>query len=901
MNSVIRYLFQVFCVLTGTLTVGYLIPTLTAADVEQTLLTMSFESSANDWRVERSGKAALQDKALHITAAGGQPMITKFFEQIGGEFHLFIEIRTFTESSAFLYWTSRGSPRRHEQNKVTVPLQEDGDWHTYEFVFNVSDYLSVLALGFSKNDGNWAIRSMKLVRKSPPPFTIQKIEPFKHKAEGGTLSDMLRFTVHNDIAVPLKYRINHQPEELTLDKNTSVDLGAAIDYSEGNLAAVVLTLHPQDFPDITRSVFLYRSEGKTDWIRREFSRGKVIEVDSKGKMARLLYNNQPVAIIAPLVHRNGIIPNFIPAEDSSEKLLHFVSEDTDLRIEIGEPLRFIAAEKNRTVNPEGGSDADRVPLEAVAVRLFGKLRSGLLPGVEFLGRGDVSSSPIDIAPPLNDRSVPERRWITNTLAILETEKAGVIMRWKDRNLQPTFSSPNTFDQTDDHRMSLIGSRIEATLELLMPDTGNNTAEPEEESAVMRTLKADVLTYGFAEPPAAPRTTSEQFQLSLQALAGLLQTDNGGEWGYAVESQWQRKPFADFLSTLIRLNELNEFRDLTFPGLSNPKSITQGGSDITNDTVYFVTNRAAEWQRERETAIQQLLTMQQPDGSFLYRTRFPEAENTVSSFGFTALQALKIMEYVRLTGNAALYTPVKQTLMYLRHCEIPSGGFYRDTPFHTPDLQAAAAMIWLHIWAYEYDGNADYLQRAQYFAYAGLPFVYQWQGEKGKQNASPAADSAYFVIPKFGGTNRGKPFSFGIADMRTAIQYAYALNLLSKYDTKTDWKKVSWGILYRIEQIQWTQNEAAGCIPVSYDVVENKPLGFKVNPCAFVSLSLVLEGKPESLYLLVDGKDRYVSPYPLHKNKSIISASGVPPKRKFQVLLNGSRLGRGKDTGEIDVD
>jgi hypothetical protein len=876
-----------------------------AADVEQTLLQMSFETSAHDWRIERGGKAMLQDKALHINAAGGQPLISKHTEHIGGEFHLFVEIRTVTESQAALYWTSRGSPRRDESKKVTLPLQEDGDWHTYEFIFNVTDYLNVLALNFSKSDGSWAIRSMKLVRKSLPPFSITKIVPFKYKPKDGEEREMLRFTLHNDITVPLKYKIGGQPEELTLGKDVSVDLAVPIETA-GNLAAVVLTLHPQDFPDIVRSVFLYRPEGQTDWIRRELSAGKVIEVDPQGKMARLLYNNQLVAVIAPIVHRNGVIPLFTQVPDTSESdsdktLLHFTSPDTDLQIETGGQLRFIVKDTGHGTNS---------PMEAVAVRLFGTLRSGLLPGVEFLGSGGSSSSPIDIAPPLNDRSIPDRRWITNTSATLETEQAGIVLRWKDRNLQPVFSSPNTFDQTDDHRISLIGSEIEATLELLMP------VMQQDESAVMRTMKTDIAVYGFAQPPPAPRTTDEQFQLSLQALAGLLQTDTGGEWGYGIEPDWQRKPFADFLSTLVRLNELKEFKDLTFPGLTNPKSITPGGTDITNDMIYFITNRAAEWQMEREAAVLQTLTMQNLDGSFLYRTRFPEIETAVSSFGFTAFQALNIMEYVRLTGNDKLYVSVKRALSYLQRCDIPCGGFYRDTPFHTPDLQTAAAAIWLYIWAYEYEGNADYLQRAKHFAYSGLPFVYQWSAdgrqktEESKNGVSGNAEwgiasvpfhSQYLTVPKFGGVNRGKPFSFGIADTRIGIQYAYALNLLSKYDTEVDWKKVSWGILHSVEQLQWTSGDEAGCIPSLYDVARQKPAGFRVNPCALISLRLALEGKPESLYLFIDGKDRYASPYPLRKTKSGIEAFNVPPNRKFQVLLNGRRIGKGNDTGTIEVD
>jgi hypothetical protein len=884
-----------------------------AAETEQVLFEAAFETSANDWRVERNGKATLTDKILRLQAFAGQPFITKLVNQYGNTFHLFVEMRTFTTSEVVLYWTSQSSPRRDETHKAVQRLTEDGDWHTYEFIFSVDDYLQIMALQFSKNDGSWDIRSMKLVRRGPPPMSVGKIVPFQYtppkNTDGGEARNMMRFTVRNNIAVPIKYTVNAQPEELTLGKDASVDLAVPI-KTIGNLSSSVLTLHPQGFPDIIRSVFLYYPEGQTDWIRREFGNEKIIEVDPKARMARILYQNKVVAMIAPLVHCNGTIPDFHLAEDSNEKTLHFTSPSAELRLGVADSELLTT----KITQPADGN----LQFEALCVRLPGQLRSGLLPGVEFLGGNGVSSSLVDIAPPFHDRSVPERDWLTDTFGIIETKEAAVILRWNDNRLQPTYSVPNTFDQTGDSRMSLCGTNIDATLELLPPGNSNGS------TAMRQMFQAEIASHGFAEPPPALRTSSEQFHLSLQALAGLLQTDIGGEWSYAIDKKWQKKPFADFLSTLIRLNELGEFQDLTFPGISNPKMLVPGGSDITNDTIYFITNRAFDWQKERESVVRELLTTQNPDGSFLYRTRFPEFETAVSSFGFTALQTLKIMEYVRFTGNEEYYAAVKKALSFLQRCDIPCGGYYRDTPFHTPDLQTAAALIWLYVWVYEYGGDESYLQRAKQFAYYGLPFVYQWRNVSGRASAradstsngknvsnrenvsdralARADSTSYLTVAKFGGTNRSIPLAFGIADTRVGIQYAYSLTMLAKHDTAVNWKQPARGILHRIEHIQWTDGEAAGCIPEKYDVAAAKPFGSQVNPCALISLRLALEDKPESLYLFIDGKDRYVSPYPLRKKGSKgIEPYHVPTNRKFQVLLNGVRIGHGQDSGLIEVD
>jgi len=521
-----------------------------------------------------------------------------------------------------------------------------------------------------------------------------------------------------------------------------------------------------------------------------------------------------------------------------------------------------------------------VPLEGLAVRLFGELQSGLLPGVEFLKTGDTSSSERDVEKPFHNRSVPNPLWITMPFAVLETDKGAAALYWDDLSLQPTFSSPNRFDYAADHRVSLIGSSIKASLELLSP------AESKEDAASFRVLRSYIAQKGFPPPPPAVRTTEEQYQLSVQALEGDLQSVMGGQWGYALEPQWERKPFADMLSTSARLAEAAGKRS------NNPNTLVPGGSDITNDAIFFLSGRIPEWQRSRETALQQIMATVNADGSFLFLTRFPEWETAASSYGYTALKALEIMEYARAVGHNELFAVVTKALDYLKPCDIPCGGYYWDTPFHTPDLQTAATLIWLYVWAYEYNGNEEYLERAKHFAFAGLPFVYQ---------TTQKEHMLYGTIGKFGGTNRRPPLHFGVLSTRVGIQYAYALNMLSKHDKQTDWKTAALGILRTVENLQYTEEGEAGCVPELFDVVDQERHGWKVNPCALVSLRWAVEGKVDSLFILLDGKDRYVAPYPLRKTLKGIEAYSVPPEQKFHILLNARRYGAGEGNGLITVE
>ena len=835
-----------------------------ATDVVQTLLD---ENVANiEWRADPDCRVVIRNQIFRVEVLRGTPQIFRTVNFTGGEFRLVLELRTDTESDATLYWTSRGTPRRDETKKVSLKLEEDGRWHTYEFDFAVPDILTSTTIRFSTSDGSWDIRSIKLIRTSPPPFSIREVVPIVY--EGG---EKMQFTVANDVPVSMTYLVGNQATERVLQRNEMVNILMPI-ITEGNLAAVVLRLRPQGFPDIVYPVFLYRPEGVTDWIQKPLNNDKMIEIAPDAQMARLWQDGELFGIIAPIVHRDGVIPKFVLNDDSTETELHFESNDVDLRIDIASPFL------NFTIIDNSGQGD--IPLEGPVVRLFGEFRGGLLPGVEFLRAGDTSSSEIDIERPFHERSRPNPLWITMPLAVQETDKGGAALYWDEPSLQPTFSTPNRFDHTNDHRFSLVGSQIRASLELLAP------TQPGELKASHRVIRSYIARKGFPPPPPAPRTAEEQRQLSLQALAGALQSEMGGQWGYAFEPEWDRKPFADMFSTLARLTEAVGGR------LRNPSVLVPGVSDISNDAIFFLSGRIPEWQQHQEATIRQIMAVVNADGSFLFRTRFPEWETAASSFGYTALHTLIIMEYVRATGNNELFAVVTRALAYLEQCDIPSGGFFGDTPFHTPDLQAAATLVWLYVRVYEYSGNAHYLERAKHFAYAGLPFVYQTVQQE---------HMLYGTVGKFGGTKRRPPLHFGLVSTRVGIQYGYALNLLSKYDKQTDWHMVAIGILHAVENLQYVEGSEAGCIPELLDVVHQERHGWRVNPCALVSLRWAIEDKVDSLFVLVDGRERYVAPYPLRKVPGGIEAYDVPPRRRFHVLHNANRYGTGEGNGLVTVD
>ena len=842
-----------------------------AVEVEQKLVEMTFETDAHGWRAERNCRAFLENGLLRVEADDGEPILSRFVDEIGGRIRIMVEIRTLTESAVHAYWTTRGSPRRSNEKMIALPLRSDGQWHSYEFALPVPDYLTGFAFRFTAREGVWEIRKITAFRHREHPLQMQDVCPYKYKAADGTERDMLRYTILNDAPVPLKFRIGNQPDDIELPGRQTVDLLAPI-KTEGNLAAVNVLLRPEGFPVIGYPVFLYDEKGETDWIVRKLGTGKdapEVEVAPNGRMARLRQGNDIFAIIAPIVHRNGVIPAFPELVDRAG-LLRFEADGVKLDIVIdSDELRFSIENTDASIEES---------IEGPVIRLFGTLQSGLLPGVEFLGPGDISSSAIDIEPPYNHRETPDRRWVTMPMAVLGTDRAALLFQWNDPTLSPTFASPNTFDRAADHRMSLVGRKIEATLEVLPAKT------PDGESATLRALRRYVSERKFPEPGPAPRSPEEQYRLSLHALQGPLRSEDALHWGYAIEPDWPRRQFADMLSTTVRLHDI-----LKIERLPRPVDIVPGGADIANDTIYFLTGQVERWRSSRESAIRSILALRNPDGSFLHRTRFPEVESAGTSRGYTAIRALEVMEFVRLTGSLELFGVVRESLEFLKDGNVPRGGFYRDTPLHTPDLMTAATLTWLAVWAYEFSGEMEYLELARRFAYLGLPFVYQ-RGEPGKM--------LYMAVPKFGGTERGLPLWFGVTRPGAGILYAYALNLLARHDPAVDWKRVAVGILHATESLQYTDGPEAGCLPEVYDVVYQERRSWHVNPCALVSLRMAVEDRPDSPCLLIDGKERYVSPYPLRVTSAGIEADDVPAGRPFLILRNGNRILGGTGPGLI---
>jgi hypothetical protein len=305
----------------------------------------------------------------------------------------------------------------------------------------------------------------------------------------------------------------------------------------------------------------------------------------------------------------------------------------------------------------------------------------------------------------------------------------------------------------------------------------------------------------------------------------------------------------------------------------------GGAHVRNESIYFVTGRVAQWKQIHQGRVRAAMNRQQPDGSFRYAGKYARGHFEDTAVGVCARPAATLLEYAWMTGDREAQEAGIRTLEYMKRFRTPRGAQIWEIPLHTPDQLASAYAVWAYVRGYELTGNDEYLRQARKWALTGVPFVYLWTRYPVMLYAAP---------PVFGATNWKAPCWIGLPVQWVGGVYAYALTLLAPHDDSLDWNHLARGILISAEQQQYPEGDNLGLLPDSFalDTQQRRPAN--INPCALVSLRLVLDGQLDSLAVATDGKHRVVAPFPVtvRDGKAHVEArAGV----KYQILVDGERI------------
>ena len=606
-------------------------------------------------------------------------------------------------------------------------------------------------------------------------------------------------------------------------------------------------------PPLHRTVFVVDTEAAGNWITR--TAGDItLQVARDGSGARLAVAGKSAGCIAPLVWCNGVVPKLKLTKEG--RTLRFAGDGVSLALALRGDEITIAIQSE-------------TPCEGPVLRAAGALQQGVFAGLEYLGKGECSSSKLDIETDEHLRFAPDPLKVTMPLMAFVTDRAMTALTWRDMALQPVFATPDFLDGTEGHRAALRGKQIEATLLVRQP-------APLEDAILWAVQKR-----GLPPLPKQPCSREMQRALSLQALSGPpLKTAEG--WGHCAEQHWPRHPFADCASIIWRLT--GKAPDL-------PK-LVMGGSHIRNDASYFVTGRAQEWLHQNAAQTHSILATQQADGSWRYGGKYQRGHFEDTASGHCALHAAALLDYARATGARAALEAGCKALEFMKRFDTPRGAQIWECALHTPDILASAHLVHAYMRGWELTGDRTYLDCARRWAITGLPFVYQW-------SCKPIM--AYATTPVFGATNWRAPNWMGLPVQWCGIDYAYALTMLAPYDKTLDWRQLAEGILICGEQMQYPDGGFAGCLPDSFALADQHRNPWNINPCALVSLRLAVEDKLDALAVAAADGHRVIAPFPVtlhYEQARIAGQAGV----RYEIIVDGSRIvpitSRGKDVIEL---
>jgi hypothetical protein len=786
----------------------------------------TFDAGTEGWTAENQCSLTASDGHLKIESTGSDPFFHLPVDLPGGNVVVRLRVRSRVAQGGSVFWITDKAPARSEQRRSDFPIVADGKWVETETRIDAPGRFKDLRIDPGFEPGLIEIDWIQIVNELHHPLTATPLE---------VTPQAVRFAIKNHRDTPVSF--STPLTQKTVGPNEQYVLEQPVSAAQP-LQKVTLELSCEDWPTLTRSVWVENESVQTQWIERPLGDYQ-LQIAADGTTARVRKAGQLVATLSPLVMVDETLPK-----------LRLVENGDAIRFE-GDGIKVLLLPHESEVTIEIESDRE---CEGPVVRAKGSLEQGIFAGLEYLGRGERSSSKIDIETEGHMRFVPDPLKVTLPLMSFVTDRVTVAMTWDDMQLQPVYATPNVFDGTPDHRMALRGKHISCTLR---PDQ-----LPAEETIYWAVKKK-----GLPPLPEAPRSREQQAELCLKALNGPLKTDEG--WGHCVQENWKRQPFAPMASTLWRLGaEVPEY----------PRWVL-GGSHVPNGTVYFVTGRAQEWLDMQARQVAGLISQQGADGSYRYNGPFQRGhfENTAS--GQCGRPAAVLLEYAYVTGDQEALKMGLKALEFAKRFRTPRGAQVWECTLHVPDQLASAYLVWAYARGYELTGDEQYLQHARKWALSGIPFTYLW-------NCYPIM--AYSTPPVFGATHLKAPNWMGLPVQWVGGVYAYALTRLVPHDSTLDWNHLARGILISAQQQQYPDGPHVGLLPDSFNLRRQRRQPADINPCALVSLQLVLDGEVDFLSVATDGEHRIAAPFPVTIKDGVAhiqARAGVD----YQVVINGTRI------------
>lgn len=514
------------------------------------------------------------------------------------------------------------------------------------------------------------------------------------------------------------------------------------------------------------------------------------------------------------------------------------------------------------------------PIVLAGDRAYGAKKDfAIFPGLEYLEGDEPSSSTRDLAPPLNDRSVPAAYKIATPLMAVEGDDTLVALLWDEdqewapgeRHPAAQFQVPGFDSGYEYSYMSVFAPSVgkyvmentalatvnsypikkggTITLEACLvldskaryaPDSVVNG--PHKGALVLQAMQHWFDVYGMPEPSPQPRDWDAERALCRDAYLHAVWSEDPPGWGHCAG--WKPGLHVGY-SVPLTLDMRAGVEDATKVEVQRRVDAVIGRA-LKEQGEHFLWSNAgchimlAELPFYYGFLPESLLDFRKhaeglpkgrENGLWVWR---PNDEKTATlgkpgdhTLGQAAYPLFQMLRAARMTGSRELLSSALDAMRQMELYEVPRGAQTWECPLYQPDILAAAYAIRAYCEAYRITGEPNYLAHARYWAWTGLPFIYVW-------NLEGYPTMRYNVISVIGSTFYRHSW-IGLPVVWCGLVYAYALQDLAEFDNSFDWKRVAQGITNSAMWQQYTEGPSKGTYPDSWNMVKNKPNPADINP------------------------------------------------------------------------
>ena len=819
--------------------------------VKQTQIKeFNFNKSTAGWDDVINCSVKTKNGCLVITSSESDPQIYLKNISLAGPVKIHLKTKSKSRGTLQLFWTTDSSPSPTADKMVTLNTLPDGKWHEYSVEIPEKAKIKMLRLDPYAAEGEMEIDWIKIDEIKYHPLEIVQVLQSKDFVEAVVtnhsnkkikfISGGKSFTIHPAAQLRLKQKVNLNSPFEAFDFNLKPDGKTKL-------------------PALVRPVNIINWNAETNWISLNSGNLK-LKITTDGTGAKVFYKNNLCAALFPIAKSGNKILEFKIVGLSSNKI-KLISENVEnFTIELDKNYIKYCLEGRCPQRPNPHSNNKVAAVEGTPVftgptiRIKDSIEQALLPGVEYLGKNEKSSTDLDLKVKEHIRYKPDKMLVTMPLMSFVTPESSVAMKWQNMNLQPYFAVPDFFNGAAGGLMSLEGKKIKVLIRFSKGWNDGNNLE--------NIIEWSVKLSGLPPVPKPPRTEKEQLQLCLKGIDSV-HNENG--WGHCADDHFQKLFYADYVSLIWRATGKIE----------KTPNLIPGGGHLPLPEAFFITGRAEKWLKIRINQAKEIIKSQKPDGSFRYDGKFREGHFEDTASGYCAVNAQQLLRIAYYTGDEKALAAGLKALDYISRFRTPRGSQTWEIPLHTPDILASARITKSYILGYKLTGDEKYLKVARKWALSGIPFVYLW----GNQPIMK-----YATIAVLGATGWIAPNWIGLPVQWCGLVYADAILDLAEYDKTFDWKKLAKGIYICGEQMQYTSGKTIGTLPDSFTLKTQTRNIYDIGPLMLIQFQRRFAGKPCGIYAARYKGNTIAAPFPvkIKNGKAIINAQkGLD----YQVIIN----------------